>query len=393
MNKRKKNWKNILVVVCVVCTVLSFSAGCSIGKNAQLRKVETKADKIRSIIDKNYLNDVDDDNVVDNVYKGILNGLDDPYSVYYTKKEYKDLQQDTQGTYVGIGVAVREDNDTGYIKVINSFENGPAYKKGIRDNDYITKVNGEDIKGKDINTVVTKIKGKEGTTVDITITRPSTAQTYTYTVERRSVDIPTVEHKMLDGQIGYIQVSEFDEVTYDQYMEALNDLEKQGEKGLIVDLRDNPGGLLDTVVKMLEQMLPKGKIVYTEDKYGKGDTYTCKGDHEFTKPLVVLVNENSASASEIFTGAIKDYGIGTIVGTKTFGKGIVQRIFPLNDGSALKLTVSKYYTPKGTCIHGKGIEPDVKIEYDLKAQDGDTYDSKKDNQLNKAISVIEEEIK
>lgn len=389
----KQNWKNLLCIFCVLGVVLSFTAGCSVGKKSTLAKIEDKADKIEDIIDTYYLNDVDENNIVENIYKGIMNGLDDPYSVYYTKEEYKKLQEETEGSYVGIGVTVRQDTDTGYIKVVEAFENGPAYEAGVRNNDYITKVSGEDINGEELDNVVSQIRGKEGTTVDVTITRPSTNQEYTYTIERRSVDVPTIDYEMLKNNIGYIKISEFDTITSSQYIAALEDLEQQGEKGLIVDVRDNPGGVLGSVVEVLQHMLPKGTIVYTEDKNGKGETYTCDGEYEFQKPLVVLVNGNSASAAEIFTGAIKDYGIGTIVGTTTFGKGIVQKLYPLRDGSAVKLTVSKYFTPNGVCIHEKGIEPDVKLEYDAEAQTGDEYSKEQDNQLQKALDVISEKVK
>ena len=384
----KQHGKNILCIICVMMVVLSFSAGCSFGNKTATERIEDKADKINDLIKTYYLNDVDEENVEENIYKGILNGLDDPYSVYYTKEEYDKLQEETSGSYVGIGVSVRADTSTGYVKVVKSFENGPAYKAGVRADDYITAVEGTDIKDMDLDNVVAKIRGKEGSKVKVTFQRPSDGKEYTFEIERRSVDVPTITSEMLENKIGYIQISEFDLVTADQYKKALNDLEQQGIKGLIIDLRDNPGGVLGTVVDMLDNMLPKGTIVYTKDKNGKGETYSSSGDHEFKLPLVVLVNGNSASASEIFTGAVKDYGIGTIVGTTTFGKGIVQKVFSLNDGSAVKLTISKYFTPNGTCIHGKGIAPDVGIEYDASKQTGEVYNKDQDNQLQKAIEVI-----
>ena len=384
----KQHGKNILCIICVMMVVSSFSAGCSFGNKTATERIEDKADKINDLIKTYYLNEVDEENVEENIYKGILNGLDDPYSVYYTKEEYDKLQEETSGSYVGIGVSVRADTSTGYVKVVKAFENGPAYKAGVRADDYITAVEGTDIKDMDLDNVVAKIRGKEGSKVKVTFQRPSDGKEYTFEIERRSVDVPTIASEMLENKIGYIQISEFDLVTADQYKKALNDLEQQGIKGLIIDLRDNPGGVLGTVVDMLDNMLPKGTIVYTKDKNGKGETYSSSGDHEFKLPLVVLVNGNSASASEIFTGAVKDYGIGTIVGTTTFGKGIVQKVFSLNDGSAVKLTISKYFTPNGTCIHGKGIAPDVEIEYDASKQTGEVYNKDQDNQLQKAIEVI-----
>ena len=322
-----KNGKKVLCLLCVLTMVLSFSAGCSLGKRSQWEKIQSKAEKIQDIIDVYFLNDVDESNVEENVYKGLLNGLDDPYSVYYTEEEYTKLQEETAGTYVGIGVSVRQDTDTGYVKVVKAFEGGPAAEAGVKPNDYITKVKGEDIKDQDLDTVVSKIRGEEGTTVDVTFLRPSDGKSYTYTVERRSVDVPTINYEMLKDDIGYIQITEFDVITVEQYQKALADLEGQGMKGLIVDVRDNPGGVLGSVVEMLQNMLPKGTICYTEDKNGKGDTFTSDGTKEFKKPLVVLVNGNSASASEIFTGAIKDYGIGTIVGQLPLERELCRRYF------------------------------------------------------------------
>ena len=210
-------------------------------------------------------------------------------------------------------------------------------------------------------------------------------------MERSDVAVPTVAYKMLDDEIGYIAVSEFDKVTAEQFKNALAKLEEQGMEKLIIDLRNNLGGVLDTCCEMLKQMLPKGLIVYTEDKYGQRTEYTCDGNNEFKKPLAVLVNGYSASAAEIFSGAIKDYGIGTLVGTKTYGKGIVQRIVGMEDGTAVKLTVSKYFTPNGTDIHKKGIEPDVTVELDESLKNKVTVTEEEDNQLQKAISILQEE--
>lgn len=392
MNKWKNNWKNIFCLSCVVILVVSFATGCSIGRDSRMSKIEKKADRINKVISKFYLNEIDEDNIEQNIYKGILNGLDDPYSVYYTPEEYQKLQEETSGNYVGIGVSVSQDTKSGYLKIIKAFENGPAYEAGIRPDDYIIEVEGESVEGRDLSSVVTEIKGEEGTKVTITVLKDSTQKTEEMTIERRSIDIPTIEYQMMENDIGYIKVAEFDTVTADQYLKALTDLEAQGEKALIVDLRDNPGGVLQTVVSMLQNMLPKGRIVYTEDKNGEGETYSSDGTNEFMKPVVILVNGNSASASEVFTGAMKDYEKATIVGTTTFGKGIVQKIFPLTDGSAIKLTISKYFTPNGTCIHGTGIEPDVEIEYDRDVM-GDEYDIKKDNQIKKALEILTEKIK
>lgn len=233
-----------------------------------------------------------------------------------------------------------------------------------------------------------EIKGEKGTTVELTVLRGENAKEVTVTATRDTVQAQTIEYKLMDDKIGYIRVSEFDTVTYDQYEEALDDLEKQGMTGLVVDLRNNPGGSLSTVCDMLDLMLPKGLIVYTEDKDGKKTEMKSDEEHQFTKPLAVLVNGNSASASEIYSGAIQDYGIGKIVGTQTYGKGVVQQIFDLDDGTAVKLTIAEYFTPKGRSINGKGITPDVKIKYQSDEENPDA-----DNQLEKAVETVKAQMK
>lgn len=357
--------------------------------NAQ---VETKIKNLENIIHEKYLFDIDESQMEDGIYKGLLSSLGDPYSVYYNKEEYQALMESTSGTYCGIGVLVSQNRETGVITVVKPFEGGPGYEAGILPGDILYKVAGEEVSGVDVSKVVANIKGEEGTTVDITVYRSSEDKYIDFTLQRRSIEVPTVAHQMLEDKIGYIQITEFDSVTYDQYMEAFNDLQDQGMEGLIVDLRDNPGGLVDVTVKILDEMLPEGKIVYTEDKNGDGNTWTSDAEHSFDKPLAVLVNGNSASASEIFSGAVKDYGVGTLVGTKTFGKGIVQVVMGMEDGTAIKLTVSRYFTPNGICIHETGIEPDVAVELSDELKTKAVITAEEDNQLQKAIEVIKEKI-
>lgn len=356
-----------------------------VGKNTN-----KKLEDIQSLIDKNFYFEDDETQKQDGIIKGYLEGLDDPYSVYYTAEEYASFMEDTEGEYVGIGVQVSQNAETKVITVVKVFD-GPAMESGIQDNDIITKVEGEDISDQDIDAVVDKIRGVEGTEVTVTVYRGSDGEDHDFTVKRKKVENPTVEYKMLENNIGYIEVSSFYEVTSEQYISAVEDLEKQGMEGLIVDLRNNGGGLLETAVTMLDYMLPNGKIVYTEDKEGNVTSeYTSTDKEQFKKPLAVLVNGYSASASEIFAGAIKDYGIGTLVGTNTFGKGIVQRMFPLDDGSAIKLTIAKYFTPNGNDIHEVGIKPDVEIALDAEAYRDS--DGEKDNQLQAAIDNIMEKL-
>lgn len=356
------------------------------------KAVESKMNVLKQIIDKYYLEDVKESDLVDGIYKGLVNGLGDPYSVYYTKDEFKSLMESTNGVYCGIGVTVSQDPNTGIITLVKPFENSPGLKAGILPGDILYKVNETEVTGMELSSVVAMIKGEEGTTVNLTIVRKGESDQIELTVERQQIEIPTISYEVLQDNIGYIYISEFDTVTQPQFISALEDLNNQGIKGLVVDVRDNPGGNLDVVKNILDQILPEGMIVYTEDKYGKRDEYKSDEEHKFTKPLAVLINGNSASASEIFAGAIKDYGIGTLVGTKSFGKGIVQRLIELGDGTAMKLTISKYYTPKGYNIHKIGIEPDVVVELEdsLKAQAVITHEQ--DNQLQKAIEIIQEKI-
>lgn len=356
------------------------------GSDVMEEDTNKNLEEIQGMIDKYFYFDSDDEAMQAGIIKGYMESLDDPYSVYYTKEEYEKFKESTNGEYVGVGVQVSQNVDTMAITVVKVFD-GPAKEAGIEAEDILKKVNGEDITDMEVDAVVDKIGGEEGTEVSITVYRPSDAQEHEYKMLRQMVERPTVEYEMLDNNIGYVAVSSFYEVTAVQYIDAVKELDRQGMEGLIVDLRSNGGGLLDIAVEMLDFMLPAGKLVYTEDKDGNVTSeYTSTDDEQFKKPLVILVNGYSASASEIFAGAVKDYGAGTLVGTTTFGKGIVQRIFELKDGSAIKLTIAKYFTPKGNDIHKVGIEPDIEVELDV-----DAYresEGENDNQLQAAIDEM-----
>lgn len=324
----------------------------------------------------------------DSIYKGYMDALGDPYSCYYTADELAQMEESTSGVYSGIGVVVSQEASTKQIRIVRVFENCPGAEAGLLPEDILVEAAGMDVSDMDLSAVVSYIKGEEGTKVHLKVYRSSINDYVEMDVERRSIEVPTVASQMLDDSIGYVQVSEFDSVTADQYIQAVDNLKAQGMKGMIVDIRNNPGGLLDVVVKMLDYMLPEGTIVYTEDKDGKGDTYTSDAEQSFDLPLVVLINGNSASASEIFAGAIKDYGTGTLVGTTTFGKGIVQRIYSLGDKTAVKLTVSRYYTPSGVCIHGVGIDPDVEVELDEELRTAVSVSLDEDNQFQRALREV-----
>lgn len=369
------------------------SEGSTDGKLEYTPGNDTKAMNIQEIIDRYYLNTVTEDAVAEGVYKGIMASLDDPYSVYYTKDEYDSIQASTQGTYCGIGAMVSQNVNTGIITIVKVYQGTPAEKFGLLAGDIIYKVAGEEVTGVDLTTVVTKMKGEEGTDVEIVVAREGESDYITKKVTRAQIEVPTIEYEMLKDQIGYIAVSEFDEVTAQQFREALKDLESQGQQALIIDLRDNGGGVLSTAVDMLDRMIADGMLVYTETKEGVDEEFKAEDGDSFDKPLAVLVNGNSASASEVFSGAIQDYGVGKLVGTTTFGKGIVQSIIPLGDGSALKLTTAKYYTPKGRNIHEAGLKPDVEVELSDEAKKKSPLEKKDDNQLQTAIKELKKELK
>ncbi len=334
-----------------------------------------------------YKDDIDQAAMQDGMYKGMLDSLGDPYSVYYTEAELEALLEQTSGIYYGIGAYVGLDTVTGYPKIISPIEGAPAEEGGLRPDDIIYEVDGVSTHGKDINNVVALIKGEEGTKVTLTIVRSGESDYLYIDVERRLVETPSVESEMFENGMAYIQITEFADTTVEQFAEALETAEASGMKGLILDLRANPGGSLSAVVDIARMLLPKGLVVYTEDKYGDRQEFTCNGKHEFKLPMVVLIDGNSASASEVLAGAIKDYELGTLVGTTTYGKGIVQQIISLDDGTAIKVTVSSYYSPKGINIHGTGIEPDLVCEFDAEAYYGE---EQFDNQLEYAKEVLAE---
>ena len=388
------NKKNIVSFIAgmAVMGVIGVGINRVTGSNAvsssrlgeRYEKIEKKLDTIDKTISDYYLNqeDIDLDQLEEGIYAGYVAGLDEAYTTYYTAEEFEDVMEASSGSYSGIGAYVSQNMNTGLITIVKPFEGSPAEKAGIQKEDILYKVEGEEVTGQDLTMVVARLKGEEGTMVNITIYRQSEDKYIDLSVERAVVNVPTVEHKMLDNNIGYIQIAEFEEVTAEQFKEAVSDLQEQGMEKLIFDLRDNGGGLLDSVCDVLDTILPKMMLVYTEDKDGNRREEWAEDDEAVDLPMAVLINGNTASASEIFTGALKDYDKAEIIGTTSYGKGIVQSIIPFSDGSALKVTSSKYYTPSGICIHGVGIEPDQTVEYDRTLE----YD----NQLQAAIDYLNE---
>lgn len=344
-----------------------------------------KLELIEKIIDTYfYEEDIDREILAEGAYKGMVEALGDPYSQYYTAEELAKLYEDSEGIYYGVGAYVSLDTVTGYAKISGVIAGTPAEEADLHADDIIYMVDGVDVYGMSLQEVVSLIKGEEGTTVHLTLVRDG--EEIEKDVMRRQVESPTVVYEMHENGMAYIQITEFDIVTVSQFEEAMMTAREEGMKGLIIDLRSNPGGNLSSVVDICRMLLPEGLIVYTEDRDGRRQEYKCDGKNEIEVPMVVLIDGNSASASEIMAGAIKDYGIGTLIGTTTFGKGIVQRPVEMSDGSAVKLTISSYFTPKGTNIHGIGIEPDVVCEFDAERY---YSEEKYDNQKEEAKKLLE----
>ena len=350
--------------------------------------MEHKLDRLNALIEKYYLyeDEIDKDALVEGIYSGYAGALGDPYTEYYDEQETKELFETTNGEFFGIGASMSKQLGTDEITIVNVYEDSPADKAGLKSGDILYKVDEHETAGYELDTVVSWIKGEKGTSVVLHVLRDG--KEVEVTAVRDKIEVQTVAYEMKEDQIGYIAVSEFDSVTYHQFETALEELEKQGMKGLVIDLRNNPGGNFDTVTDMLKLLLPEGVIVSTKDKEGNVEEVTCDGANEFDKPLAVLVNQYSASASEIFSGAVQDYGIGKIVGMTTYGKGVVQQLMDLGDGTCLKMTIAEYYTPNGRSINGKGVEPDVEVEYEY-----DENDPEADTQLEKALEVVKDQNK
>ena len=341
---------------------------------------------LENMIDEEYLGEISTDKLEEGVYAGLIYGLGDVYSRYYTKDEYEQESVTTEGSYVGIGVAMQK-YTAGGVQIVECYKGSTAEEAGVKVDDVITAINGEDITDTELQDVVSMIKDNEDKDVVLTVQRKG-EDTQEITVKVSNVELPSVFGEMLDENTGYIQITEFKGVTVEQYEEVFADLKEQGMERLVVDLRDNPGGLLNVVCDILRDILPEGLIVYTEDKNGNRSEEPCDGKNPLDMPLAVLVNGNSASASEIFAGAVKDYGLGTIVGTTTYGKGVVQSIRQLSDGSAVKLTIANYYTPKGNSINKTGIRPDVEVELSPELLNQEEITHEEDNQLQAALNSL-----
>lgn len=392
MRHQKRFWQGALCGALAVLLGLGL-VSCAgrlpfFGKEeAVSQETKEKLSGIQALIQKEYIGEVDEDALQTGICQGYVGALGDPYSAYYDEEQTSALMETTQGEYGGIGVVLTQNLDTGVTTASSVYEDSPAMKAGMKDGDIIYQVEGRDVSGMALEEISGSIKGEKGTIVEITVLRGEEREEVTLTITRDTIQAETVKTRMLEDEIGYLAISEFDSVTLEQYREGLAELTTQGMEGLIVDLRGNPGGNLDTVCEILDLMLPEGLIVYTEDKDGNRQEFTSDEAQEVQVPLAVLVDGNSASASEIYAGAIQDYGIGQIVGTKTYGKGVVQTIYDLKDGTSLKLTVAEYFPPNGRNIDGEGITPDVEVTYQRNENDPEA-----DNQLDRAVETLQNEM-
>lgn len=347
-----------------------------------------KIEYLEKLIDQEYLGEVDNDEMAEGVYAGLVYGLGDVYSRYYTADEYAQETASTDGAYAGIGVSIQK-NKNGGVQIAECYEGGPGAEAGLQTGDVITAINDTDVTDMELSDVVSMIRENKDKTIVLTVLRENEDSSREISVDVTDVELPSVSGEMIDESTGYIQITQFTGVTPQQYKDTFAELKDKGMERLVIDLRDNPGGLLTSVCDILREILPEGLIVYTEDKYGNREEETCDGKNKQDMPLAVLVNENSASASEIFAGAVQDHGVGTIVGTTTYGKGVVQELRQLSDGSAVKLTVSNYYTPNGNSINKVGIKPDVEVKLASVLLNKDEITHEEDNQLQKALNVIE----
>lgn len=383
MRRKKKVWLSgfcggvgISILLGSGVFYLQYQALPLVGDSVVTGEEAQKAAEIEHLIKDNYLEEVDTETLADGMYAGMVYALGDRYSGYYSEEYYEKLKESLEGKYTGIGLSMSQNTETKIVTVEECFEGSPADKAGVKAGDIIQKINGNDTKEMTVSEIADQIK-HENKEIQLTLLREEEEITLTITPE--TVEVPVVRSRMLEEKKGYVQIEEFTEGTSEQFARAYQELLEQDAEGLIIDLRNNPGGLLDAVCDTLEQILPEGLIVYTEDRHGNREEHYCAGETPMEIPLVVLINENSASAAEIFAGAVKDHEIATLVGTTTFGKGIVQKTYALDDGSAVKLTTSKYYTPNGVNIHGTGIEPDIKVEWPK--DEGELENPKEYNQL------------
>ena len=379
-----------LVIALMVVIVKETMLHSTVGSGFMTKHGVEKVNLLSDVIDQYYYKDITDEEKMEGIYKGLMSSTNDKYTDYYSPKEFKDLMVTMEGDYGGIGATLSQDKATKEVSVVEVYEGSPAARAGLERGDIVISVDGHLGTDESLDDFVQRIRGEEGTSIEMVYKRDD--QEHTIEITREEVIVPSVSHRMLDDKIGYIRISSFVNGTQKDFEDALADLQGQGMQGIVFDMRDNGGGMVDSVVAILDDILPAGTVVYTMDKSGKREDYTSDDAKKIDIPVTVLVNENTASAAEIFTGAIRDFNYGTIIGTNTFGKGIVQSTVPLSDGSAVKITVATYYTPSGECIHEKGIKPDIELEFSYADENPTEYDELKDNQVQKAMEVLGEKL-
>lgn len=373
----------VILTVAVIFTKNGYDAAHTFIGEEHLA-VGEKAAVIASMLEQNYIGDFDNTDLADQMYSGMADAMGDPYTRYFTKNEMSDFLNDANGTMCGIGIVISSDKDTGLCIISEVIENSPAEKAGLKAGDTIIKVDDKDVVGMSVVEISELTKGKKDTSVKISVDRHGEGEKL-FDIKRTTINMQYVKSSK-DGDIGYIKITEFAKVTADQFVKSLSELMKQDIKGLVIDLRDNPGGMIDIVTEIADTLLPEGTITYTVDKNGNRVDFKSK-EGCIDIPIAVIVNGGSASASELLAGAIQDNGRGIIIGTQTYGKGIVQGLYSLSDGSGLKITIQKYFTPNGVCIQGIGITPDYEIETEDKTKSAD------DKQYNKAIELLKDKIK
>lgn len=386
----------VLIVIIVTSLVTAFTTyqylsnnGISYSKvnTTSLEGLEYTLSQFRSELEKKYIGEINDEELIEGAVKGYVDALGDPYTTYYTKKEMKTIMEETNGNFVGIGVYMTKDLEKNAILIIKPIENSPAEKAGILPGDLITKVDDVEYTGDKLEEASNKIRGEEGTKVKLEIYR--NGETKTFELTRTKVVVSHVTTKVLNNDIGYIAISDFEGECASEFETKYKQLEKQGIKKLIIDIRNNGGGIVDEALKIANMLVDKDStLLITKDKSDKEEVTKATEKPIINIPTVVLVNEYSASASEILAGALKDNGKATLVGTKTYGKGIIQELHQLSDGSGLKITVSEYYTPNHNAIHKIGITPDVEVDLSEDVKQQTTIQEKDDNQLQKAIEIL-----
>ena len=386
--------KYLLGIATGLVIALAFSISVTFAQRVYSRvsgaemPVERKLAEIIHILNRHHVDEIDIDRLFEGLYTGFVYGVGDPYTTYLSRSRFQRYIENIEGSFSGVGLVVTPDPERNQVTVLSPIEGSPAGEAGIRAQDVITHVDGVAVTGDMLDAAISMMRGPAGTEVNLTIYRRSSEETFDVAVIRRTIDVPSVFDRMLEDNIGYIRISSFEGTTVRQFAAALEDLKSQGMKGLIIDVRNNPGGLLDAVVEIANKLVPEGLIVYTEDRNGR-ERYFPSDENYLGIPLVILMNQNSASASEILAGAVKDHGVGRLVGETTFGKGLVQSIFRLRDNSAVKVTVSRYFTPNGFSINGVGIEPDYVVELDEeKIHQIPSLELEEDIQLLKAIEVM-----